>query len=625
VPAPQTFNINIAGDYTVTLNDVGRQSSGANAFLSLSVAIYQNSKLIKLISVPEATGSSKSDRVTLAAGTYSAQVLGVTSGASLYSMVINNSSTTIVSTAGAITKAGATSGGDFSSFQPELTLTAGHTYSVSINDIAFPAALDSLQVAIVTDGVNLQCPLSSSALGPCSFVAGTTNKLVALAQKSSSAVAGMYSIKLIDSTTNQVVMANAYPVGAMPDPVSIPLPATGSYQLITTDMKSPDPLNSLQVLVLQDISVLTTQNTAGSSQLNAFNANAGTAKLYVVGTSTVNGGIYGTQITQAGTSPRVVYSNASVIAANGAVTQTGYFFTARLPSAGSYVLNLNDLNFPQSFKKLAVAVTQGSITAGTLNASGTLALNNMVAGDVQINVIATPNGSGQGLFGLTLAASGSTAMLLNVTQGVGGTFQAIPVTIANADTYKLSVNDMQAPQRLGQLLVAVTRETQFIGEVIGGGSVDVDATAGNYALNVIATTDTAANASLGMYGVAFGTAPAMTLTSSADTVTTGGSVFLNWSSSDVTACVASDAWTGNKSTSGSESFGPVTADTKLTLTCSGATGSATKSVNIKVTAAPEAPAAKKGGGGEMQWWMVLLLLAMSYRSWSGFPTYDSRK
>jgi len=614
IPAAKSFSITAAGDYNITLIDVGKQANSADVFVSLSMVIYQNSKLIKLVSVPEATASSKTDKVTLTPGVYSAQVLGVTSGASLYSMDISNANASALSMAGVINKAGSTNGNDFSSLQPELSLVAGHTYGIAAHDIAFPSALDSLQVAMVTDGLNVQCQLTSTTPGPCNFVAGTTNKLVAVAKKSAAAVAGMYTIKIVDNTSNQVVMANIYPVGAMPDPVTVQLPADGTYQLITTDMKSPDPLNSLQALLLQDIDVLTTQNAAPTSQTSTFNANAGAAKLYVVGNSTANGGIYGVQLAEVGGANDVIYSNASAISVDGATTQTGYFFNARLPSAGSYVLNLNDLNFPQTFKNLSLAVTQGSTIVGKLNASGMLTLNNMSAGDVQINVIATPNSAGQGLFGVTLTASGSTAMLLDVTQGVGGTFESIPLNVMNAGSYRLSVNDMQAPQRLGQLLVAVTRDAQFIGEVIGGGVVDVDATPGSYALNVIATTDTAANAPLGMYGIAFGSAPSVTFSSSAGSVSPGGSVFLNWSSSDVTSCVASDGWSGNKAVTGSESLGPISADVKLTLTCAGATGSVSKSISVQVTANPDPPAAKKGGGGAMQWWMLLMLLAVSYQS-----------
>ena len=607
-PAAQNFTVTNAGQYTVTLTDVGKQSNaGAYAFTALSLVIYQNSQVVKVISVAEATASLKTDSVALVAGNYSAQVLGTTTGASLYSVLISNSASTVLNTAGAITSVSSTTSSDLSTLQPQLSLVAGRSYTLSTSDIAFPAALSSLNVTILVNGANLPCQLTATS-GPCTFVAGNQNQLFAIAAKSPTAAAGLYSIRLVDTTTSSAVISSVYPVGNLSNPVSVTLPTTDAYQILGTDLKTPDPLNNLQLLLLQDVTVLASQSVAGTSQLNTFNANAGTAKLYVVGSATSNGGIYGVQISRTGT---VVYSNASVISPANTINQTGYFFAATLPAAGNYVLNLNDLNFPQSFKTLSVAVTQGGVTIGTLSAAGTLTINNAAAGAIQINVIAQPNAAGQGLFGLTLAASNSTTKLLSVTQGVGGTFVSIPVTVGTAGSYALNVSDMLAPQRLGQMLVAVTRDTQFIAEVIGTTSVNVNATPGNYVLNVIANTDTVANAPFGMYGIAFGEAPAVSLTPSATSVTSGGSIFMNWTSTDATSCVASDAWSGTKATSGNETIGPLTADTKFTLSCTGVTGSTSKSVTVQLTIAPTPTSSSKGGGGAMQDWMLGMMLLLA--------------
>jgi hypothetical protein len=608
LPAPRSFTVNVAGDYNVVLNDVGKQAnSGAYAFSSLSLVIYQNSQLIKVISVPEATANSKTDQLTLAAGTYSAQVLGVTTGAGLYSAFISDTNTQLLSLAGSIATASSSVGNDLSSLQPELSLVAGRSYSISVNDLGFPAALNALNVAIVTDGSNVVCPLTAASTNACNFVAGNTNKLLAIAQKAASAAAGMYSIKIVDNSTNSSILASVYPVGTLPNPVSISLPITGAYQLITTDLKTPDPLNNLQTLLLQDLNVLANQTATATSQLSSFNANLGLARLYVLGNATSNGGTYGVQVTQNGS---VVYSNASAVSSNSATTQTGYFFNATLPAAGSYTLSLGDLNFPQTFKRLSLAVTQGVVTMGTLSTTGAITLNASAPGDIQINVIATPVASGQGLFGITLAATGSSSKILNVTQGVGGSFHTIPVTVTTAGSYKLNVVDMQAPQLLGQLLVAVTRDTQFLGEVIGSSSVNIDATPGNYVVNVIAGAD-AAKSPFGMYGVAFNSAPMLTLNASATSVTAGSSVTLTWNSADVSSCTASDGWSGTKAINGSESVGPLTSDARFTLTCVSATGNENKSVNVTVravTASATTQASSDRGGGAMQWWMLALLL-----------------
>ncbi|HVY22547.1 MAG TPA: hypothetical protein VG962_04270 [Steroidobacteraceae bacterium] len=609
LPAAKSFDVNTAGDYTVTLTDVGNQSGGASKFTSLSLVIYQGSQLMKLVSVPEATDVTASAVVTLAAGTYSAQILGTTTGASLYSVTISNNSTTVLSLAGSMT-ADSNAGGNsnFASLQTALNLVTGHNYTVTLNDLAFPAALASLQSSIAVDNTSPQCRLTWPATTTCSFVAGTTNQLLALASKAGNAVAGMYSIKIVDNTDGSVNLASVYPVGAIPDPVAVPLPANGSYQIVTTDLKTPDALTNLQTMLLQDVTVLANQNAAGTSQTNDFTAVAGSAKLYLLGNSGANGGVYGVQISQGSS---VVYSKAGVISPN-AVTQTGYYFNVTLPAAGSYALKLTDINFPQPFTTLSATVTQSGVSLGSTDSTGALTISNAAAGDLQIFVIATPVSNSQGLFGVTLNAGGSNTALLNVTQGVGGAFVAIPVNVTSAGTYKLSVNDMAAPQLLGQLLVAVTHDSQFAGEVIGSGSVGIDATTGNYVLNVIANTNTTANTPFGMYGIAFGSAPTVTFTASAMSVKSGGNVTLTWNSTDADSCVASDGWSGNKATSGSESFGPINADAKLTLTCSGVSGSASQSVTVKIDNTVDPSSTKSGGGGALQWWLLygMLLLAV---------------
>jgi hypothetical protein len=81
-------------------------------------------------------------------------------------------------------------------------------------------------------------------------------------------------------------------------------------------------------------------------------------------------------------------------------------------------------------------------------------------------------------------------------------------------------------------------------------------------------------------------APTLQLQSSAASVTDGESVTLNWTSTNAQACVASGDWAGAKATAGSESVGPITKDSTFNLSCSGAGGSADKSVAVTVTSAP---------------------------------------
>ncbi|MDD5230883.1 MAG: hypothetical protein PHC43_06095, partial [Candidatus Marinimicrobia bacterium] len=71
-------------------------------------------------------------------------------------------------------------------------------------------------------------------------------------------------------------------------------------------------------------------------------------------------------------------------------------------------------------------------------------------------------------------------------------------------------------------------------------------------------------------------------------IASGSSVDLSWTSSNLGAnpsCTASNAWSGAKATSGSESTGALTSAKTYTLTCSGSNGSASDSVKINMAGA----------------------------------------
>ena len=98
------------------------------------------------------------------------------------------------------------------------------------------------------------------------------------------------------------------------------------------------------------------------------------------------------------------------------------------------------------------------------------------------------------------------------------------------------------------------------------------------------------------------TLPTVTLAATATAVTVGGSVTLNWTSSDATSCVASggqtsDGWSGAKSMNGTSSVTPnAPGNVTYTMTCSSGTKSAIASAEVTASA-PSVPASSGGGGG----------------------------
>jgi hypothetical protein len=81
-----------------------------------------------------------------------------------------------------------------------------------------------------------------------------------------------------------------------------------------------------------------------------------------------------------------------------------------------------------------------------------------------------------------------------------------------------------------------------------------------------------------------GGAPTVTLSAMPASIAPGANTTLNWTSTNASACAASDGWSGNKMTSGSQAFTALAQTTTFTLTCSGAGGTGTQSVQINVGA-----------------------------------------
>ncbi len=116
------------------------------------------------------------------------------------------------------------------------------------------------------------------------------------------------------------------------------------------------------------------------------------------------------------------------------------------------------------------------------------------------------------------------------------------------------------------------------------------------------------------------TLPTVTLVATAAAVTVGGSVTLNWTSSDAASCVASggqtsDGWSGIKSTNGASSVTLTAAGTvSYTMTCSSGTKSVTASAEVTASAptgsAGGTPTGSGGGGGALGGMEVLSLLAL---------------
>lgn len=104
------------------------------------------------------------------------------------------------------------------------------------------------------------------------------------------------------------------------------------------------------------------------------------------------------------------------------------------------------------------------------------------------------------------------------------------------------------------------------------------------ALVVLLSASAANAAHAGTRGKGWAKTPAVSLSASPTSVTSGSSTTLSWNSSYATSCTASGGWIGDKALSGKQSSVGLMASTSFTLTCTGTGGSASKTVWVGVTA-----------------------------------------
>ncbi len=123
-----------------------------------------------------------------------------------------------------------------------------------------------------------------------------------------------------------------------------------------------------------------------------------------------------------------------------------------------------------------------------------------------------------------------------------------------------------------------------------------------------------------------GPTPTVTLSASSASITSGSSSTLTWSSTNATSCTASGAWSGTQATSGTQAVSPTSTST-YTLSCTGASGSASGSTTVSVSA-PTASAptlslsasptsVTSGGSATISWSATNARSCTASGGWSG--------
>ena len=128
-------------------------------------------------------------------------------------------------------------------------------------------------------------------------------------------------------------------------------------------------------------------------------------------------------------------------------------------------------------------------------------------------------------------------------------------------------------------------------------------------------------------------APTVSVSAADSIIDSGDSTTLNWSSTNVTGCQASDGWSGARSVSGSETTATLTANTTFTLGCTGEGGSISGSVLVQVNPAPQPTVAlsaaellvNSGGSTTLTWSSTNSDTCSASGGWTGDKTTNGNQ
>ena len=590
-PITREFQIPQAGRYELQLADVGFPAP----LQSVQAAVTRGDTLVVAVASP---GNVQFDAT---AGTHAIQVAGIASTASGFGsfavrVVPVSGGTPALDYSNLIESPTTPPASGQSTRQTQFVIAAAGTYRASLFDASFPESLTRINLLITRGGVEYARLDGTNSTKQFAADPGTYDVLV-VAQAGALTDAGLYGVLVTNVGSGAVVSSESYPVGNLGEGRTAQLAADATYALTVADLQFPSALAAAGAAVLRGTTVLASRTSTGST---SFNAASGAIRVYAlpVATAQDSAGVLLAEILQGTNRVFSVAYTSSPPATSSALSVRDD--EVDLADSGSYRAMLTDFEFPGALATLEMAIFQNGVSLGRRAQTGPIDFQG-AAGKVLVLVAAEPSPAvGLGLFGVQVAREPSGPVVHETTQAVGGLFQSRAVDITTTGSYDVRLTDLAFPAAFTELALAVTRGTTRVGFVYGSGRFSFNATPGEYFLNFLARVNP--HAKFGAYGLRVETtppAPVVTITANPVSVRSGESATLSWTASGATSCVASDGWTGSRATSGTQSVGPLTVESRFTLACTGPGGTTSASATVTIRRP------SSGGGGAID----LLVLA----------------
>jgi hypothetical protein len=488
-------------------------------------------------------------------------------------------------------------------FNSSFEIESAGPHECRISDLAFPVALQELEVTISTQDQPVCSLDAANTSGQFAGVPGSYS-IIARARAQSEPGAGLFGVEVASS--GQSVYRATVPVGSLGEASSVALTSDGSHSLALVDQNFPNPLSRLTAVLLQGIDQLGRQDGAGTA---IFPASAGGSELFEFADTTASsGGSYGIDLSGPAGSQ---FSEVRVVGGPEPIDSglVVYQFRVAVASTGEYTLDLTDFEFRAPFQSLEVIVTQGAQVLGTTTPDQRLSFI-ADSGFLVLTVLsrlAAPDAIS--LFGLRLTALSDGSVAFEQTQASGAQFSAYAFDVGEADSYDVELTDFGFPTAFTELSAAVTRGTVREGFVFGAGRFSFEAVPGRYFINIVTSPDSGSRH--GMYAITADLtppAPVVELTATPSSIDAGGTTRLAWSTQGATQCAASGGWTGARGLSGEETTSSLSAQTLFRLSCTGDGGTTEVTATVSVRARSGSGGGGLVGGGVM---LVLSLLALA--------------
>ena len=245
--------------------------------------------------------------------------------------------------------------------------------------------------------------------------------------------------------------------------------------------------------------------------------------------------------------------------------------TANAPASPVVNLSANPLNVAYdgsttltwSTSNVDTCAASGSWT-GNQNVSGTRVESNLTSD--QTYVLTCSGAGGSASDSITINVAPPPAPAVNISASplsiVSGESTTLTWSSSNADSCAAS-GDWSGNQNLSgsRVMTNLTSNSTFVLTCSGVGGTASD----SVSVSVVTPP-----------------APTLSFTANPQSVLQNSSTSLSWTASHADTCTASDGWSGNKGTSGTEDSGSLSADVQFTLTCTGPGGMVVQSVQVTV-------------------------------------------